>query len=119
MNRRDVIGALARLGGAAIARPVTALAQQPKRLRVGTANILPKERSGTLPGFEERMTQLGYEQGKNFDLEFVQVPSVLAFREVHTERDTTCFAFRAGRPACRCHGRRGSCMLASARGRQT
>ena len=76
MRRRDVIGALAVLGGAVIARPVTALAQQPKRLRVGTANILPKERSGTLPGFEERMAQLGYEQGKNFDLEFVQVPSV-------------------------------------------
>jgi putative ABC transport system substrate-binding protein len=75
MNRRDVIGSLAVLGGAAIARPVTALAQQPKRLRVGTANILPKERSGTLPGFEERMAQLGYQQGKNFDLEFVQVPS--------------------------------------------
>jgi hypothetical protein len=35
MNRRDVIGALAVLSGAAIARPVTALAQQPKRLRVG------------------------------------------------------------------------------------
>jgi putative ABC transport system substrate-binding protein len=85
MNRRDVIGALAILGGAAIARPVTAFAQQPRRLRVGTANILPKERSGTLPGFEERMAQLGYEQGKNFDLEFVLVPSAGEYGSTYRE----------------------------------
>jgi putative ABC transport system substrate-binding protein len=85
MNRRNVLGALVVLGGAVIARPVTALAQQSTRLRVGTANILPKERSGTLPGFEERMAQLGYEQGKNFDLEFVQVPSVGEYGATYRE----------------------------------
>ncbi len=85
MDRRDVIRALAALGGAAIVRPVTALAQQPKRLRVGTANILPKERSGTLPGFEERMAQLGYEQGRNFDLEFVKVPSAGEYGQAYRE----------------------------------
>jgi hypothetical protein len=59
MNRRDVIRALAALGGAAIVRPITAVAQQPKRLRVGTANILPKERSGTLPGFRNEWHNWG------------------------------------------------------------
>jgi putative ABC transport system substrate-binding protein len=85
MNRRGLIRALAVLGSAAMARPAAVLAQPPKRLRVGTANVLPKERSGTLPGFEERMAQLGYEQGKTFDLEFVQVPSVGKYEATYRE----------------------------------
>jgi hypothetical protein len=44
------MGGLAVLGGTAITRPAAILAQEPKRLPVGTANILPKDRSGTLPG---------------------------------------------------------------------
>ena len=67
-NQRNLISGLAILGSAII-RPATVLAQQPKKL-------LPKEKSGPPPGFEERTAQLGYRQGKNFDLEFVLVPSV-------------------------------------------
>jgi putative ABC transport system substrate-binding protein len=85
INRRDLIGGFAALGSAAIIRPATVLAQQPKKLRVGTANILPKEKSGTLPGFEERMAQLGYQQGENFDLEFVLVPSVGQYEATYRE----------------------------------
>jgi putative ABC transport system substrate-binding protein len=83
VNRRGFLGAVAALGGAGVARP--ARAQQPKRLRVGTANIIPKERSGTLPGFEEGMAQLGYEQGKNFDFEFLLVPSAAEYERTYRE----------------------------------
>lgn len=85
VTRREAIGTLAVLGGAAIMRPIPGLAQQSKRLRVGTANVIPKERSGTLPGFEERMAQLGYEQGRNFDLEFLLVPNAAEYERAYRE----------------------------------
>ncbi len=72
MRRRDLIAALA----AASLAPARVFAQaQPKMLRVGLVSVIPR----TAPHYaalEKRMTELGYEEGKNFAFEFIQTENV-------------------------------------------
>jgi putative tryptophan/tyrosine transport system substrate-binding protein len=72
MRRRDFITIV---GGAA-ALPLASHAQQPdKVLRIGTASTQPR----TVPfwrAFDQRMTELGYQEGKNYTFEYMAVPDV-------------------------------------------
>jgi putative ABC transport system substrate-binding protein len=82
MRRRDFIKVAA---GSAITRPFVARAQQRSPLRVGAASV--QSRSAPIyVAFANRMAELGYEEGRNFTLEFVQAPSVsgygAAFQEI-------------------------------------
>ncbi len=71
MRRREFLGAL---GGAAV-WPLTVRAQTPPAfLRVGTASPTPRRASTSiLVPFERRMAELGYVEGKNFALDFIEV----------------------------------------------
>jgi ABC-type uncharacterized transport system substrate-binding protein len=72
MRRREFITLI---GGAA-ASPLAARAQQAgKMLRVGTASTQPKS-SFVWKSFEQRMNELGYEEGKNYTFEYVNVSKV-------------------------------------------
>jgi putative ABC transport system substrate-binding protein len=72
MRRRDLITLL---GGAA-AWPMAARAQQPtKMLRVGLASVQPRT-TAVYVAFIQRMAELGYEEGKNFIFDYIQVPNV-------------------------------------------
>jgi putative ABC transport system substrate-binding protein len=71
MERRAFVALLA---GAA-ASPLAGRAQQPGMLRVGALSAQPR----TAPiwmAFQQRMAELGYTQGTNFVLEFVQVAGI-------------------------------------------
>jgi putative ABC transport system substrate-binding protein len=72
MRRRDFITIV---GGAATL-PLASHAQQPdKILRIGTASTQPR----TVPfwlAFDQRMTELGYQEGKNYTFEYLAVPDV-------------------------------------------
>jgi putative ABC transport system substrate-binding protein len=72
MKRREFITLI---GGAA-ASPLVARAQPSvKMLRVGTASTQP--RSSTLwKAFEQRMAELGYQEGKNYTFDYLNVPKV-------------------------------------------
>jgi putative ABC transport system substrate-binding protein len=60
------------LGGATMAGPRAALAQQPtKILRVGTVAGNPKS-SPQWAAFERRMSELGYLEGKNFFFDYLE-----------------------------------------------
>jgi putative tryptophan/tyrosine transport system substrate-binding protein len=72
VRRRDFIGLV---GGAVVAWPLAAQGQQAKVLRVGTAGIQPRT-TAIYIAFLRRMAELGYEEGKNFVFEYVQVPNV-------------------------------------------
>jgi hypothetical protein len=66
VKRREFITLL---GGVAAAWPLAAWAQQPtKILRVGTVAGTPKS-SPPWVVFEQRMGELGYQEGKNFSFE--------------------------------------------------
>src|SRR5262245_44180414 len=70
MRRREFIRSI---GGAAIAWPLAARAQQAtKMLKVGT--VAGNPRSGPQwVAFEKRMGELGYQEGKNFFFDFLQI----------------------------------------------
>jgi len=84
MRRREFITFV---GGAA-AWPLSARAQieRPDFLRVGTASPTPRRAptSFLLP-FDERMAELGYIEGKNFALEFIQLAQPNEYAEAFTE----------------------------------
>jgi putative tryptophan/tyrosine transport system substrate-binding protein len=64
---------IALLGGAAASWPISARAQQaPKMLRVGTASPNPRT-FVTQITFERRLRELGYIEGQNFAVEYVQI----------------------------------------------
>ena len=68
MRRREFITLL---GGGAAAWPLAARAQQPpKQWRVGTVSFIPRT-NFTWAAFERRMRELGYIEGKNFAVEFI------------------------------------------------
>ncbi len=85
MKRREFIAAL---GGAA-AWPLVAQAQQPKLLRVGTVAGNPKSAPQWV-AFEQRMAELGYQEGKNFVFEFIQAANIedyaRGYRELVTRK---------------------------------
>jgi putative tryptophan/tyrosine transport system substrate-binding protein len=72
MRRREFITLI---GGAA-ASPVAARAQQAaKTLRVGTVSTQPRS-SPVWKSFEQRMTELGYEEGKSYTFDCLNVSKV-------------------------------------------
>jgi ABC-type uncharacterized transport system substrate-binding protein len=85
MNRRAFIAGL----GSAAAWSVVARGQQPKLLRVGTvagnATSAPQ-----WVAFRQRMAELGYQEGKNFVLEFIQAANIddyaRGYRELVTRK---------------------------------
>jgi ABC-type uncharacterized transport system substrate-binding protein len=82
MKRREFITLL---GGAAAAWPRVARAQQPPAtLRVGLVGVQPRT-TAVYVAFLQRMTELGYEEGKNFILEYVQVPNIEGYERGYQE----------------------------------
>ena len=86
MKRRAFIAAL----GSAAAWPLVAHAQQPKLLRVGTVAGNPKSAPQWV-AFEQRMAELGYQEGKNFVFEFIQAAKMEdyapGYRELVTRKN--------------------------------
>src|SRR6188472_810582 len=67
MRRREFITLL---GGAAVAWPLAARAQQrPNMLRIGTISVLARERP-TWRAFEQRLQELGYVEGENLTVDY-------------------------------------------------
>jgi ABC-type uncharacterized transport system substrate-binding protein len=76
MRRRDFITII---GGAAAALPLSARAQQPRASpRVGVVSAQPRSVS-FWRAFEQRMAELGYQEGKNYTLEYLNLPSIDAY----------------------------------------
>src|ERR1700694_4334814 len=76
MKRREFITLL---GGAAVAWPLAAHAQQAARVfRVGFVGIQPFD-APIYVAFRKRMAELGYQDGRNFTFEYVQTPSLDAY----------------------------------------
>jgi putative tryptophan/tyrosine transport system substrate-binding protein len=72
MRRREFITLL---GGAAAAWPLAAQAQQREMLRVGV--VSGQQRLASIyAAFLQRMTELGYQEGKNFAFEFLQAANI-------------------------------------------
>jgi len=83
LTRREFIPVV----GAAVAAWTLAARAQPAAgmLRLGTVSINPRS-SPFYVAFEQRLAELGYQEGKNFAFEFVQIPSIegyeAGFREL-------------------------------------
>jgi putative ABC transport system substrate-binding protein len=68
-NRREFIRLF---GSAAAAWPLAARAQQqPKMLRVGFVGMQPRA-SPLYANFLKRMAELGYQEGRNFNFDYIQ-----------------------------------------------
>ena len=67
MRRREFLGVL---GGAAV-WPLCAAAQQPAMLRVGSTSPLPRAQA-FIQGFEARMRELGYVEGQNLTVDYIE-----------------------------------------------
>jgi putative ABC transport system substrate-binding protein len=81
MRRRDF---MTMVGGAA-ALPLVSHAQEPdKILRIGTASTQPR----SVPfwrAFEQRMNELGYQEGKNYRFEYLAVPDIDRYESGYRE----------------------------------
>jgi putative ABC transport system substrate-binding protein len=83
MKRREFITLLG--GAAAAAWPLAAGAQQPPAiLRVGAIGVQPRT-TAIYVAFLQRMAELGYEEGKNFVLDYVQVPNIEGYERGYQE----------------------------------
>ena len=71
MRRRQFITLL---GGAALAGPLAVRAQEPKMLRVGLVGGQPRSAQNAA-ALERRLAELGYQDGRNLILDFVQAAS--------------------------------------------
>ncbi len=101
LKRRDFI---ALLGGAAVALPVAARAQQTVRvLRVGLVGVQPRD-AAIYVAFRKRMAELGYREDRYFTFEYIQTPSIDAydasFREL-AERKPDIVIAAGNEPALR------------------
>jgi putative ABC transport system substrate-binding protein len=82
MRRREFINLLS---GAVLAWPLAAQAEpQPKMLRVGFVGIQPRE-SLLYAAFLKRMTELGYQEGRNFAFEYIQTPNIDGYERSYRE----------------------------------
>src|SRR6201997_2237886 len=76
------------LGGAAIAWPLVARAQQqPKMLRVGFVGMQPREWP-LYTNFLRRMAELGYQEGRNFSFDYIQTPNIEGYETNYRELAT-------------------------------
>jgi len=76
------------LGGAAVAWPLAARAQQqPKMLRVGFVAMQPRE-SPLYANFLKRMAELGYQEGRNFTFDYIQTPNIEGYEKDYRELAT-------------------------------
>src|ERR1700747_950092 len=76
------------LGGAAVAWPLAARAQQqPKMLRVGFAAMQPRE-APLYANFLKRMAELGYQEGRNFTFDYIQTPNIEGYEKDYRELAT-------------------------------
>jgi putative tryptophan/tyrosine transport system substrate-binding protein len=72
VKRREFITLL---GGTAVAWPLAARAQPAAgMLRLGTVSFTPRS-APIWVAFEQRLAELGYQEGRNFAFEFIQIPS--------------------------------------------
>src|SRR6266508_1486331 len=84
MKRREFITLL---GGAA-AWPLAARAQkQPKMLRVGFVGMQPRE-SALYASFLKRMAELGYQEDRNFAVDYIQTPNIEGYEKNYRELAT-------------------------------
>ena len=82
MQRRRFITLL---GGAAVALPMAVHAQEPvKMLRVGAVSGQPRNSSFWQP-FEQRMTELGYQNGKNFVFDLITAQNIDGYESAYRE----------------------------------
>src|SRR5260370_16804987 len=82
MKRRKFITLV---GGAAGAWPLVVNAQQDSRmLRVGMVSTQPRS-SPFIVAFERRMTELGYQDGRNLAFEFILIPNVESYGFAYSE----------------------------------
>jgi putative tryptophan/tyrosine transport system substrate-binding protein len=81
MRRRQFIALV--VGAGAWALPAGAQ-QQPKMLRVGLAGVQPRT-TAIYIAFLKRMAELGYDEGKNFTFDYIQVPNVADYESGYRE----------------------------------
>ena len=81
LRRRELITLL---GGAILARPLAAGAQQHKMLRVGFVGMQPRE-APHYTNFLKRMAELGYQEGRNFTFDYIQTPNVDGYDKGYQE----------------------------------
>src|SRR5438132_857836 len=81
MRRRDFIALATTLPAA---WPLRASAQQPKGLRLGYSGMLQRG-APHYAAFEQRMSELGYLQGRNFTFEFIQAPGIEGYDQPYRE----------------------------------
>jgi putative ABC transport system substrate-binding protein len=82
MRRREFVGLAA---GVAALWPLAARAQpMAGMLRVGAASLTPRS-SPFFVAFEQRMAELGYQEGKNFIFDFLRVASGDGYEAAHRE----------------------------------
>jgi putative tryptophan/tyrosine transport system substrate-binding protein len=81
LRRREFITLL---GGAIVARPLAAGAQQHKMLRVGFVGMQPRE-APHYTNFLRRMGELGYQEGRNFTFDYIQTPNVEGYDKGYQE----------------------------------
>src|SRR5215470_7033806 len=81
MKRREFITLV---GGAAVARPLAARAQQRKMLRVGFVGMQPRAASH-YANFLKRMAEFGYEEGRNFTFDYIQTRDVKGYERNYRE----------------------------------
>jgi putative ABC transport system substrate-binding protein len=72
------------VGGAAVAWPLAARAQQAKMLRLGFAGMQPRE-APHYKNFLGRMAELGYQEGRNFTFDYIQTPNVDGYDKSYQE----------------------------------
>src|SRR5437016_10322416 len=101
MNRREFITLL---GGVVAPWPVAARAQQqPKMLRVGFVGMQPRD-APHYANFLKRMTELGYQEGRNFTFDYIQTPNVEGYEKNYRElaaRKVDVFLAVGNEPALR------------------
>src|SRR6516165_2766812 len=80
IGRRDFITLL----GATAAWPIAASAQQHKMLRLGFAGMQPRE-APHYKNFLGRMAELGYQEGRNFTFDYIQILNVDGYDKSYQE----------------------------------
>jgi putative ABC transport system substrate-binding protein len=74
MQRREFITLL----GSAAAWPIAARAQSQKMLRTGMVSVLPRN-NPLMRSFVKRLRELGYDEGKNLAVEYVEISSPVEY----------------------------------------